>query len=142
MQFATAEIGVILVNINPAYRTHELAYAVQQSGCRFLIAAPSFRTSEYVEMVEHVHPDCPQLERAIFLWDDEWDELVSGTNGAGDALPGESSVEAAVDDAATSVQEGAAEAGSASGDVAEEAASETAEAINDAFDTVDRESNT
>ncbi len=87
VQYATAEIGVILVNINPAYRTHELAYALQQSGCRLLIAAPSFRTSDYVEMVEHVQPDCPELERTIFLWDDEWDELVSGTGGAGaDAL--------------------------------------------------------
>jgi gas vesicle protein len=74
---------------------------------------------------------------------DEWVPIFQReTNGAGDALPGESSVEAAVDDAATSVHEGAAEVGSASGDVAEEAASETAEAINDAFDTVDRESNT
>ena len=40
VQFATAEIGVILVNINPAYRTHELAYAINQSGCRWIIAAP------------------------------------------------------------------------------------------------------
>ena len=74
---------------------------------------------------------------------DEWVPIFQReTNGAGDALlPGETSVEAAIDDAATSVQEGAAEAGSATGDAAEEAASETAEAINDAFDTVDRESN-
>jgi gas vesicle protein len=74
---------------------------------------------------------------------DEWVPIFQReTNGASDALPGETSVGAAdFDDAATSVQEGAAEAGSATGDAAEEAASETAEAINDAFDTVDRESN-
>ncbi len=54
LQYATAEIGVILVNINPAYRTHELAYALNQSGCRMLFAAPSFKTSDYVEMVEQV----------------------------------------------------------------------------------------
>jgi len=49
-QYATAEIGVVLVNINPAYRTHELAYALNQSGCRALIAAPSFATSDYRAM--------------------------------------------------------------------------------------------
>ena len=57
LQYATAEIGVILVNINPAYRTHELQYALDQSGCRMLFAAPSFKTSDYVEMVEQVAPD-------------------------------------------------------------------------------------
>ncbi len=51
VQYATAEIGVILVNINPAYRTHELAYALQHSGCRTLIAAPAFKTSDYRAMV-------------------------------------------------------------------------------------------
>ncbi len=75
VQYATAEIGVILVNLNPAYRTHELAYALNQSGCRMLFAAPSFKTSDYVEMVEQVAPEVPDLERAVFFWDDEWDEL-------------------------------------------------------------------
>lgn len=70
---------------------------------------------------------------------DDWVPIFQrDTNGAGDALPGE----AAIEDTATSVQEGAAEAGAGTGDAAEEAASETAEAINDAFDTVDRESST
>ena len=78
LQFATAEIGVILVNVNPAYRTHELQYALAQSGCRMLFAAPSFKTSDYVEMVEQVSPEVPGLERAIFFWDDDWDELVAG----------------------------------------------------------------
>ncbi len=78
LQYATAEIGVILVNINPAYRTHELQYAVAQSGCRMLFAAPSFKTSDYVDMVEQVTPDLPGLERSIFFWDDDWDELVAG----------------------------------------------------------------
>ena len=84
VQYATAEIGVILVNINPAYRTHELAYALQQSGCRMLVAAPSFKTSDYVDMVEQVRPDCPRLERVVFLWEDEWDDLVAGTPGTSD----------------------------------------------------------
>jgi gas vesicle protein len=72
---------------------------------------------------------------------DEWVPIFQReTNGAGDALPGEPSVEAGLEDAAASVQEGAAEAGTATGDASEQAASETAEAINDAYDTVDRES--
>jgi fatty-acyl-CoA synthase len=87
LQYATADIGVILVNINPAYRTHELQYALAQSGCRMLFAAPSFKTSDYVDMVEHVRADVPALERAIFFWDDDWDELVAATGGVGaDAL--------------------------------------------------------
>jgi fatty-acyl-CoA synthase len=78
LQYATADIGVILVNINPAYRTHELQYALAQSGCRMLFAAPSFKTFDYVDMVEQVRPELPALERAIFFWEDDWDELVAG----------------------------------------------------------------
>ena len=69
VQYATAEIGVILVNINPAYRTHELAYALHHSGCRMLIAAPAFKTSDYLAMVDEVRADCPELETAVFFWD-------------------------------------------------------------------------
>jgi fatty-acyl-CoA synthase len=75
VQYATAEIGAILVNINPAYRSHELAYVLDQAGIRLLIAAPSFKTSDYRAMVEEVRADRAQLERAIFLWDPEWDAL-------------------------------------------------------------------
>ena len=77
LQYATARAGVILVNINPAYRTHELRYALNQSGCRWLIAAPSFKTSDYVAMTAEVRPECPALERAIFLGSPEWDELLA-----------------------------------------------------------------
>jgi fatty-acyl-CoA synthase len=75
VQYATARIGVILVNINPAYRAHELAYVLAQSGCRMLIAAPSFKTSDYRSMVGVVAGDCPDLERSIFLWTPEWEAL-------------------------------------------------------------------
>src|SRR5947207_7848361 len=67
MQYATAKLGVILVNINPAYRTSEVEYAVRQSGCRLLIAAPSFKTSDYAAMIDEVRPSLPQLERVILL---------------------------------------------------------------------------
>ncbi|MEX2626529.1 MAG: AMP-binding protein [Ilumatobacteraceae bacterium] len=80
-QYATARIGAILVNINPAYRTHELAYALNQSGCRMLIAAPSFKTSDYVAMVDQVRDDCPSLERTVFFWSGQWHDLVDGSAG-------------------------------------------------------------
>jgi fatty-acyl-CoA synthase len=85
VQYATAEIGVILVNINPAYRTHELAYALHQSGCRWIVAAPSFKTSDYRAMVAEVADDCPELERAVFFWTDDWDELTAGTDAVSGA---------------------------------------------------------
>src|SRR5437870_10715785 len=57
VQYATAKLGVILVNINPAYRVTELAYAVQQSGCRMVIAARSLTSSDYVAMLDQVLPE-------------------------------------------------------------------------------------
>src|SRR3954468_14671398 len=75
LQYATAELGVLLVNINPAYRAHELSFVLRQSGCRVLVAAPSFKTSDYRAMVGEVRGDCPTLERALFLGDPEWHAL-------------------------------------------------------------------
>ena len=76
VQFATARIGVILVNINPAYRTHEVEYALRQSGCKGLVAATEFKTSNYVGMVSEVKGQLPDLEQVIFIGTDSWDELV------------------------------------------------------------------
>ena len=76
IQYATARAGVILVNINPAYRTSELEYALRQSGCRVLIAARSFKTSDYVAVTGEVRPKLDALERAIFFETQEWDELL------------------------------------------------------------------
>jgi fatty-acyl-CoA synthase len=60
-QLAAAKIGAILVNINPAYRLHELEYALNQSGCAALVMAPRFRTGNYIEMIQTL---CPALERS------------------------------------------------------------------------------
>lgn len=57
-QFATAKIGAILVNINPAYRLHELEYALNQSGCVALVLAPNFRATDYTAMIQTL---CPEL---------------------------------------------------------------------------------
>jgi fatty-acyl-CoA synthase len=75
VQFAAAKIGAILVNINPAYRTHELAYVLNQSGVRTLISATAFKTSDYVAMVEEVRAECPALIDVVVLDTADWDEL-------------------------------------------------------------------
>jgi fatty-acyl-CoA synthase len=71
VQFATAKIGAILVNINPAYRTHELGYALNHSGTKLLISASEFKTSNYRAMVEEVRPDV-SVEQVWFLDGPEW----------------------------------------------------------------------
>lgn len=73
-QYATARIGAILVNINPAYKTSELGYVLEQSGTRVLLFARSFRQSDYVAMVREVKPRCPALEHALVI-DDDWAAL-------------------------------------------------------------------
>jgi fatty-acyl-CoA synthase len=81
VQYATAAVGVILVNINPAYRTSELEYALGQSECRFLFAAPECRGTDFAEMVRSVAPGLPTFERAVFFGSEEWDELAQGSGG-------------------------------------------------------------
>jgi fatty-acyl-CoA synthase len=76
VQYATAKIGVILVNINPAYRTHELEYVLNQAGIALLVAAPSFKTSDYAAMIKEVRPNCAELREVVLLGTPEWDALV------------------------------------------------------------------
>jgi len=78
IQYATAEVGAILVNINPAYRTHELAYVLRQSGVRLLVSATEFKTSDYRAMVADVAGECPDLLHTIFIGTETWDDLVNG----------------------------------------------------------------
>ena len=74
VQYATAAIGAILVNINPAYRTTELEYALNQSGVTFLILAARFRQADYVAMLAEVKGRCPELGEALVL-EDGWEAL-------------------------------------------------------------------
>ena len=76
VQYATAKIGAILVNINPAYRTHELAYVLKQSGIRTLVSATSFKTSDYVSMVDEVRAETPELREVLYLGTGDWQGLV------------------------------------------------------------------
>jgi fatty-acyl-CoA synthase len=70
LQYATAKIGAILVNINPAYRTSELAYALAQSEVSTLVLAPRFRQADYLAMLEEVADQLPGLRRRIVLGDE------------------------------------------------------------------------
>jgi fatty-acyl-CoA synthase len=56
-QFATAKAGLILVNINPANRAHELDYVINKVGCAALILAPSFKSSDYIDMIQSLAPE-------------------------------------------------------------------------------------
>ncbi len=85
LQYATARTGAILVNLNPAYRAHELAFALEQSGTRLLVSARSFKSSDYVAMVEEVRERLPGLERVVWIGDPSWEEFVA----ASDEVPGE-----------------------------------------------------
>jgi fatty-acyl-CoA synthase len=91
VQYATAKMGAILVTINPAYRTHEVQYALAQSGCRMLVAATAFKTSDYVAMVDEVRGELPDLEHLVFLGTSDWDDLLA----AADEVTGEALAERA-----------------------------------------------
>jgi fatty-acyl-CoA synthase len=87
VQYATAKIGAILVTINPAYRTHELEYVLNQAGIALLVAARSFKTSDYAAMIEEVRPRCASVRRVVLIGSAEWDALVAaGRAGDRDAL--------------------------------------------------------
>ncbi len=78
VQYATAKVGAIIVNVNPAYRTHELAFALNQSGLRMLVSAESFKSSDYRSMVTDVRKDTHALEQVVYLGTGDWDELLAG----------------------------------------------------------------
>ena len=78
LQYATAKAGAILVNVNPAYRSHELEFVVKQNGMRMLVTAPSDRTSDYVGMARQALAGCPDLRELVFLPDLGVDGLDAG----------------------------------------------------------------
>ncbi len=87
IQYATARIGAIQVNVNPAYRTNELRYALEQSGCRLLVTRTSYLTSAYREMIDEVGPGIDTLERVLYFDTGDWaDLLAAGQTVDDDAL--------------------------------------------------------
>jgi fatty-acyl-CoA synthase len=75
VQYATARIGAVLVNINPAYRTHELSYVVGQSGMRTIVAVPELRGSSYAEMIDAARAEHPTLTDVVLIGEESWDAL-------------------------------------------------------------------
>ncbi len=76
VQYATARAGLILVNINPAYRVHELEYVLNQAEIALLIAVESFKTSTYRAMIEQVQARCPDLREVVYFGTDSWANLL------------------------------------------------------------------
>ena len=77
VQYATAEIGAILVNLNPAYRQNELDYALTQSGTSVVLAADRYKDSDYRGMLDAARPSTPELREVILFETPEWDELLT-----------------------------------------------------------------
>ncbi len=76
-QYATAKVGAILVNINPAYRSHELVYVLRQAGVRMMVIAPTFKSSDYVAMVAAAREECPGLEQVVVIGQESWHDLLA-----------------------------------------------------------------
>ena len=75
-QYATAKIGAIGVNINPAYRARELEFVLNQSGSTLLVAAQKLKTSDYAGMIAEVRPRCPELKSVVLLGSPQWNALL------------------------------------------------------------------
>ncbi|MFJ7238959.1 linear/branched/unsaturated fatty acid:CoA ligase LbuL [Streptomyces olivaceus] len=78
VQYATARIGVIMVNVNPSYRAHELEYVLRQSGITLLVASLAHKSSDYRAIVEEVRGRCPALRETVYIGDPSWDALTAG----------------------------------------------------------------
>jgi fatty-acyl-CoA synthase len=92
-QYATAKIGAILVNVNPAYRAYELDYVVRQSGMRLLVSAAAYRSSDYRAMLTEIG-----FDQAVFIGEPGWDELVAAGRRADPAGLDERAAALAFDD--------------------------------------------
>ena len=98
LQYGAAKAGAILVNVNPAYRSHELAYVLRQSGTRLLVSAESFKTSDYRAMIDAARADLPDLDEVIFIGTADWDRLVAQGAAADPRVLAEREASLAFDD--------------------------------------------
>lgn len=76
VQYATARLGAICVNVNPSYRAHELAYAIKQSGMRTIVAVSQFRGASYARMIQAARVGCPSLCDVVLIGERSWDSLM------------------------------------------------------------------
>ncbi|WP_281287350.1 AMP-binding protein [Aeromicrobium ginsengisoli] len=81
VQYATARIGAILVNVNPAYRSHELSFVVGQSGMRTIVAVPEFKGSSYADMIAEAQAEHPSLVDVVLIGTDSWEQLCEAGRG-------------------------------------------------------------
>ncbi|MFJ4577694.1 AMP-binding protein [Streptomyces echinatus] len=72
VQYATARVGAVMVNINPAYRTHEVEFVLNQAGISLLFASLGHKSSDYRAMVEEVRGSCPELKETVYIGDPGW----------------------------------------------------------------------
>ena len=87
VQYATASIGAVLVNVNPAYRTHELSFVIGQSGMRTIVSVPEFKGSSFEAMIEESRAENPDLRDVVVIGEKSWDDLLaSGRSGDRSAL--------------------------------------------------------
>lgn len=98
VQYATAKIGAILVNLNPAYRSHELQYVLEKAEVRMLISAQSFKTSDYAAMIDEVRPECPALQQVVLLGTDTWTALLEAGRAADPSLLAHAQAQLSADD--------------------------------------------
>jgi fatty-acyl-CoA synthase len=98
LQYATARIGAILVNINPAYKATELGYVLDQSGISVLAMSRGFRHNDYVGMLAEVRGSCPTL-RDVIVFEDDWAKLVAAGAGVAAERLAEREATLAFDDA-------------------------------------------
>ncbi len=98
VQYATAKVGAVLVTVNPAYRTSELAYVLQQSGVVLLVSATEFKGSDYRAMVDEVRADCRALARVVFIGTPGWDELLASADAVHEQALRERSTSLSPDD--------------------------------------------
>jgi fatty-acyl-CoA synthase len=82
VQYATAKVGAILVNVNPAYRAHEVTYALNQSGVSLLVTAQANDRSDYPAMASAARAECAAMTDVVVISTPSWDSLVAG----GDAV--------------------------------------------------------
>ena len=87
LQYAAATVGAVLVNVNPAYRSHELAYVIRQSGMRRIVSAVVHRSSDYRAMIDEVRSECLDLHDVVYIGEASWDDLVdAGSTPSTDQL--------------------------------------------------------
>jgi fatty-acyl-CoA synthase len=98
VQYGTAKLGAVLVTINPAYRTHELAHVLERAGISVLVSATEFRTSDYRAMVADARGECPDLREVVFLGEQAWESLMATGRAADPTLLAEREAQLSADD--------------------------------------------